>query len=159
VKRDRGNAGFTEVDMNANDLEIPGIGLLRYEAEYSWYAVKIDVAQLVVEIRLALDEDEAIDGALARCRNLVAKIVAYAEKANQFAAEHLLELKNTIWLDDDEAPLTSDQFQDRIILESITISPDGELDFFHNDGDMFWGHSVLVSIDQDDRFIEANIAG
>jgi hypothetical protein len=145
--------------MNANELEIPGIGLLSYEAAYSWYVVKIDIAKLAVEIRLAVDEDEAIDYSLERCRNLVANITAYAEKAKQYAAERLLELKNETWLDDNETPLTSEQFKDRIILESIVISPEGKLDFYHNDGDIFWGHCVLVSIDKDDQCIEANIAG
>jgi hypothetical protein len=30
-------------------------------------------------------------------------------------------------------------------LESITVTPDGSFDFWHNDGDLFYGHSIQVS--------------
>ena len=30
-------------------------------------------------------------------------------------------------------------------IESITVHPDGGFEFWHNDGDLFWGHSILIS--------------
>jgi hypothetical protein len=48
-------------------------------------------------------------------------------------------------LDEDEIELTADQFKGRMTLESITVHPNGSFTFWHNDGDMFWGHSIEVS--------------
>jgi hypothetical protein len=47
----------------------------------------------------------------------------------------LLPLKNDNWLDEDEAELTADRFEDRMTLESITVRADGSFDFWHKDGD------------------------
>ena len=67
-----------------------------------------------------------------------AKVMAYAVK-------QLLPLKNDTWLGDDEQPLSAKQFQARMKLDSITVSPDGSFDFWHDDGDLFWGHSIQIS--------------
>lgn len=30
-------------------------------------------------------------------------------------------------------------------LEGISVDPDGSFDFWHNDGDLFWGHAIQIS--------------
>jgi hypothetical protein len=57
----------------------------------------------------------------------------------------LLPLKNESWLAEGEVDVTADQFKGRMALESITVHPDGSFEFWHNDGDLFWGHSIQIS--------------
>ena len=66
-------------------------------------------------------------------------------RVRDFAVEQLLTLKNDTWLDEGEPELTPDDFEDRMTLESITVNADGSFDFWHNDGDLFWGHSIQIS--------------
>ncbi|OAI46466.1 hypothetical protein AYO44_11310 [Planctomycetaceae bacterium SCGC AG-212-F19] len=46
---------------------------------------------------------------------------------------------------DDEVELNAKQFKARMTLEAITVTPSGSFDFWHNDGDLFWGHSIQIS--------------
>ena len=44
------------------------------------------------------------------------------------------------------APLvTQEQFMERMELESIQLLPQGGFEFWFNDGDLFWGHSIHVT--------------
>jgi hypothetical protein len=61
------------------------------------------------------------------------------------AVKKLLELKNGEWLNEDEEELTPAQFKERMLLESVTVNPDGSFDFWYKDSDMFGGHAILVS--------------
>jgi hypothetical protein len=44
-------------------------------------------------------------------------------------------------------------------LKSVTVYPDGSFDFWHDDGDLFWGHSIQVSGDLLDGPTHADIPG
>lgn len=76
-----------------------------------------------------------------------------------FAASELLPTKNDYWLDDDEEPLTSEQFVSRMHLVSISLGGDGSFEFWHDDDDMFLGHSIQVRGTQADGLQWANIPG
>jgi hypothetical protein len=146
--------------MNDRDLECPGIGTLRYEKEYDWYKGKLKVRQSDISIQLSTDAENSVVVALKRATDLVGGLENYAQLAKEYAAQGLLEIKNETWIDDeDEDPLTLEQFQQRMTLESICIDSDGAVSFYHNDGDLFWGHCILVTMNSENRFIEAEIAG
>jgi hypothetical protein len=146
--------------MNYPDIECPGIGMLRYEEDYDWYDGKLKVQTSNISIRLLTDAENSVASALKRATNLVGELEYYARLAKEYAAEGLLQLKNETWFDDeDEDPLTPDRFQQRMTLESIHIDSEGEVSFYHNDGDLFWGHCILVTMNSENRFIGAEIAG
>jgi hypothetical protein len=146
--------------MTYPDIECPGLGTLRYEQEYDWYEGKLRIQHLEIAIQLSTDEANSVASALKRATNLVGELENYAQLAKEYAAEGLLEIKNETWIDDDdEEPLTPAQFQQRMILESISIDSDGEVSFYHNDGDLFWGHCILVTMDSENNFIGAETAG
>src|SRR5262249_25964407 len=80
-------------------------------------------------------------------------------RIRDYAAQKLLPLKNDVWLDDEEDELTADQFQEKMTLKGITVYPDGAFEFWHDDGDLFWGHSILVSGNLTEGPTDANIPG
>jgi hypothetical protein len=146
--------------MNYPDLECPELGTLRYKEEYDWYEGKLKVQQLDISIQLSTDEDSSVASAFKRATNLAGELENHALLAKEFAAQRLLQIKNETWIEDeDEEPLTTEQFQQRMILESISIDLDGDVSFYHNDGDLFWGHCILVTMDSENNFIIAEIAG
>ncbi|WP_310488252.1 DUF2262 domain-containing protein [Chamaesiphon sp. VAR_69_metabat_338] len=145
--------------MKHPDLEHPELGILQYQQEYDWYEGKIEVQQSEILIRLSTDERGNVAAALERANNLVEELERYAQLAKEYAAVMLLQIKNETWIDDDEQPLTPEQFQQRTSLESISIDAAGEISFYHNDDDLFWGHCILVTMDSENNFIGAEIAG
>ena len=145
--------------MKYPNLEHPELGTLRYEEEYDWYKGQIKIRQSDILIQLLTDAENSVASALQRATSLAGDLERYVRLAKEYAAEGLLQIKNETWLDDDEQPLTLEQFQQRMTLESIHIDSDGEISYYHNDGDLFWGHYILVTMDSENRFIVAEIAG
>ncbi len=47
----------------------------------------------------------------------------------------------------------------RISLESLHAYPDGEFEVYCHDGDLFWGHVIIVSGNINGTFQDAHIAG
>lgn len=68
----------------------------------------------------------------------------WTRDASQFAAAKLIDLKNANWLVESQSPMTATEFQDRIRLACIAIRKDGAFDLEFDDGDLFWGHAIIV---------------
>ena len=83
----------------------------------------------------------------------------WKENVDDFAVKKLLSLKNDVWLGEDESPLNADQFKSRMTLQSVSIYPDGEIEFWHDDGDLFWGHSIQISGSLGEGLTDADIPG
>lgn len=145
--------------MKYPDIESPELGTLHYEEEYDWYEGQFTVQESEISIRLLTDGVGDIKSAIERAASLAQELESHAQSAKKYAAEGLLAIKNEAWTDEDEELLTIEQFQQRITLESIAIDSAGEVSFYHHDGDLFWGHCILVTMDSEDRFVGAEIAG
>ena len=65
-------------------------------------------------------------------------------RARECAAKELLSVKNGAWLEDGEKKFTADQFKNRMTMESIKVSPNDKFELWYDDGDLFWGHSIVV---------------
>jgi hypothetical protein len=65
------------------------------------------------------------------------------KKVNDFAVKEKLELANE-WRDGGVKPITAKGFLRRMKLKSISIKRDGEFEFWHDDGDLFCGHSIHI---------------
>src|SRR5207249_3318350 len=83
----------------------------------------------------------------------------WSRRIRDFAVQKLLPLKNDAWLDEGEVEVTADQFQDRMTLDSITVYPNGSFEFWHHDGDLFWGHSIQVRGSLSEGPTDADIPG
>jgi hypothetical protein len=114
-----------------------------------------------VPVRLHLDgaADDLLEEALRAAEELFDDQPTWSRRVRDFAVEKLLPLKNKAWLDDDEEPLTPADFEARMTLKSITVSPEGDFDFFHDDGDLFWGHAIQVMGTLRDGPQDADIPG
>ena len=95
-----------------------------------------------------------------RATDFVKELEKHAQSARDYAVESLLTLKNETWIEaKDEEPLTPEQFKEWMVLDSISIDSDGDVSFYHSDGDLFWGHCILVTMNSQNNFNSADIAG
>jgi hypothetical protein len=76
-----------------------------------------------------------------------------------YCASELLGLKNDLWLMAGEDEVTADEFKHRLQLEAITCRLDGSAEVCFLDGDLFWGHAIIVTTDPELRLKDAEIAG
>ena len=80
------------------------------------------------------------------------------KKLKDYISENMLEDANN-WNDDADKPhINKEDFSKLITLASITISED-IITFWFDDGDIFWGHSIVVESDYDFNFEDAHIEG
>jgi hypothetical protein len=97
-----------------------------------------------VELALEGADLGELGAALESAERLWSEQEAWSERIQAFAVDRLLELKNESWLDEGEAEVTAEEFRRRMRLELIVVWPDGRFTFWHQDGDLFWGHSIQV---------------
>lgn len=102
------------------------------------------------------DNDEKAKGALASARRLFENHADWTRKVQDCAVEELLEIKNEAWLEEGESVISAEAFRRRLTLDSISIHLDGELEFSFLDGDLFWGHMVVVRATLENGPYEAN---
>jgi hypothetical protein len=124
----------------------------RFEGEVEWNGG-------LVGISFDTDDKNRIELLIKTADVLWDSQSEWKQKVTDFAIEKLLPLKNDYWLDEDEEPLTADQFKSLMELDSISISADGKFDFWHNDGAIFCGHAIQISGSLSDGLTCADIPG
>ena len=60
------------------------------------------------------------------------------------------------WYDEE---ITEEEYMERMGTPMIQISEDGEISFSFDTGDLYAGHTLIVSIDQDGNVEETSLAG
>ncbi|TNE85000.1 MAG: DUF2262 domain-containing protein [Deltaproteobacteria bacterium] len=126
----------------------PRLGELRWDGNLEWFKSSDGLISLVLGI------DDPLDAHADRALDLLAREAAL----KQFAAEALLDTYNESWRDEGP-PATASSFVGHLVLEGITVHDDLGAEAYFEDGDLFAGHVVLVSIDADGTPTDATIAG
>ncbi|ATH91875.1 membrane protein [Bacillus glycinifermentans] len=108
------------------------------------------------------EDDRQMQASLETAHILFQDQAHWNAKIRAYAAEELVELANEWLQDNDEAEfeeITKKMFIELMELSSISVYPDGDFEVFFDDGDMFWGHSIIVSGHRNGTFESAEIAG
>ncbi|MBM79439.1 MAG: hypothetical protein CMJ78_02445 [Planctomycetaceae bacterium] len=135
------------------------IGTLRWDDNLNWYRGQVRVGDVTFEIKLNPDEGIDASSALMRVKQIVEDFERYQQLAADYAIDGLLELKNDTWLDEGEEEVSSEFFKAKMTLQAITVEADGEVTFWHHDGGLFFGHSIQVCIDANDKCTNTDIPG
>ncbi|MEH2046091.1 DUF2262 domain-containing protein [Nostoc sp.] len=107
---------------------------------------------------MSTNDNDKVKSALDRANSVIRELKHYDKTAKKYAVEQLLKLKNETWLDEGET-LTSEEFKNRMTLEGLVFFPDGEAEFYYNDGNLFFGHCILIKMDKHNCFVDASIRG
>nr|WP_314383770.1 DUF2262 domain-containing protein [uncultured Cardiobacterium sp.] len=116
-------------------------------------------------IRLALDSDDEQErptaAAIATLHRLYAAPQDWQDRLTAHAARELITTARE-WQEDAEngnPNLSEAEFARRIRLEEITISEEGGFTAWFDDDNIFWGHVIMVSINADGEYEDAEFAG
>ena len=132
------------------------LGTFELNRRYDWYEGTIDYLGAPCSVLLTVGEGSTdVRVGLTQLESLCADLKTLDREVRQYAARELLE--NAIdWCEEE---LTSEQFAERMSNPSICIGSDGSVEFTFDDGGMFWGHVIVVSMDANGVFGGADIAG
>lgn len=106
------------------------------------------------KISISMDVDAENKATWTKARNVAKRFFTeqddWDRSMKSLASKKLLKLSNE-WLEDDDTdripkdnPITKEEFEERIKLEELSVSPGGTFSAFFNDDDLFWGHVILV---------------
>ncbi len=104
--------------------------------------------------------DDAIDRfGLERLESIAKNLEQKDMMARKFAATHLLGIKNDSWLENNECPLKLEDFEKRMKLTTLTFDRYSEVTFWYDDGKIFFGHTIAVTMNSENNFTEATFMG
>lgn len=123
------------------------LGDFAFDRKYSLYSAEVKWNGESVTLTLNVENHDKIQPALNVAHALWDDESAWQKRIEDFAVKELLPLKNENWLDEEEGELdvTPDEFKAKMTLDSISVYADGEFEFWHNDGDLFFGHTIQIS--------------
>lgn len=127
-----------------------GLGTFVLDRSAGWFEAEAD--WLGQTVRLEFDQEENRADCLRHLHTLMENQTVWHQRVCTFAAEQLLEQAND-WSQDaaenegDEIPeeITAEQFMARMELDAVQVYETGAFEFWFNDGDLFWGHSIHVT--------------
>jgi len=120
-------------------------GVFTLDRRVDWYEAVVSWGSTDVRLTLSPHEGEDAKNCLATARAIWDLQLVWQERVANYVASNLLTLKNDNWLGEDEPELSEEEFKKRLTLNSITVHADGAFEFWYDDGDLFWGHSIRVS--------------
>ena len=130
-------------------------GALTLDRRVNWFAGQATWNGQVVSINIQPDDNFDLTNQLKTAEVLFSDSKAWGQKVREFAVQEKLELAN----DWQEEEVSEEEFLERMTLESISIQPEGRFEFWHNDGDLFWGHSIQISGSVEEGLTDSDIPG
>jgi hypothetical protein len=156
-----------DAELNAHATQLqkpvtyddPVFGTFSLDRRIGWFTGTTVWKGHPVALHLSAAASADVQAALTTAHYLWQAQDGWDQRIRDCAARILLPLKNESWLGEGEAEVTADQFKQRMKLESVTAHPDGSFEFWHADGELFWGHSIQVNGSISEGPTEADIAG
>jgi hypothetical protein len=119
-------------------------GTLTLDRRLDWYTAKAMWIGTPVKVRFSVEASGGLEAALETGHALWQQQATWDRRIRDYAVAKLLPLKNDAWLDEEEVELSADEFCGRMTLAAVTAHPDGSFEFWHDDGDLFYRHSIYI---------------
>ncbi|MEZ4740528.1 MAG: DUF2262 domain-containing protein [Flavobacteriales bacterium] len=118
-------------------------GLFYLNRRLGWFELKTSWKDREVELFLSGEVGRSAD-LDTTARTLFQHQHDWDPKFRRRISDNLLGLKNDSWLEETESPMTRDELEQRVSLNSIVVF-DGEIfEAWFDDGDVFGGHGIRV---------------
>jgi uncharacterized protein (TIGR03067 family) len=156
--RDPGPLPETKRASGKPPIDVPGLCALTWDDNLEWWQATFDLAPgKAVAIRLSFDAEPPHPETARIATELVEWLKANDLRARAFAAKENLDIYNDSW--NDGGPITAGAFAKQVSLESAVRYPDGSIELYYEDGNLFFGHTIIVSVRPEGSFRSASIAG
>jgi hypothetical protein len=135
-------------------------GPMVWEESLEWWTGDVEISpgrRVRAHVSVMGDDVPSLAIVTDRARWALDRLRGQEESYRRSAAADLPAIHNGSWNDDE--PIDEQRFIERMAFESVTFYPDGSVELCYADGDLFWGHVVLMSVASDGTVGEATIAG
>ncbi len=139
-------------------------GTFTLDRGFSHFTGTVNLLGDEIKVFLGMDENskDTAHVALERFLKLSEEFEGNDRRYLELAAEQLTELAND-WLadSDEEDPeeITKEIFASRISMSELCCESNGCITMYYYDDDMFWGHSIEITVDEAGELERADIVG
>ncbi|MBN2445109.1 MAG: DUF2262 domain-containing protein [Phycisphaerae bacterium] len=135
------------------------LGTFTLDRRFGCWTAEIDWLGAITSLRVEPRDESKPEHALRVAREFWESQTEWTRKTIDLAVAKLLNLKNEEWLAEAETPATAADFHQRLTLESLSVRPDGSFEFIYDDGNLFWGHAIVVKGTSTGGLSSATLAG
>jgi len=139
----------------AKTIDTDFFGTLTLDDELDSYCGKILLDDTEIQLSFSNFEKKQFDKNLLTTKKAIAK----SKELQDSMINEMLELKNDVWLDEDQSIIDKAEFSTEIKLYGLNIYEDGDMEFFYTAGDLFWGHEIASSVDSIGEYLESKLIG
>lgn len=158
LARDPGPPPKTKQASGKKPMEDPVLGRLTWNDNHDWWETRFDLKpDLAVFVHLRTGKEKDDTTSIARGREFACWLRQHEQSAREFAAAELIDTHNDSW--NDGEPISASTFLGRTTLKGVGFDPDRGATLHYDDGDLFGGHSIIVSVDENREFRDATLAG
>ena len=143
--------------MREQTIEDKTFGTLIWDDSLEWWEGKREIAPGHFVSIAVSPGDKPSETVLEQARQSLKHLQSEDLAFRRFAADTLLALHNEEW--NDGPPTDGETFAGRMTLTEFAAYEDGRAEISYDDGDLFWGHTIFVSVDANGAFQDAGING
>jgi hypothetical protein len=141
------------------NMKHPEFGNFTYDEPLGWYEGRLTDGFGEVALYLSTESENEASSILVSAEPFFKSLDKMIASAKNYAADKLLELRNSGWRGKDSEKFSKDEFVLHLSCFSVTLYPDQSVEIVFRDGGLFFGHVVLVSANTQGQFLDATIAG
>jgi hypothetical protein len=120
------------------------LGIFTLDRGVDWFEAAPKWGSSRIRLHLSPTDQPSLDKALAAAAALFKAQKSWHRRLTDYAAPRLLKEYNKVWRLEDEPSLSEPRLRRLMALESISIGPRGDFEFWLKDGDLFGGHSIVI---------------
>lgn len=124
--------------------------------DYDWFEGEVSGFSGPASVLLNTEEDNLdVSVSLERLAGIMKDPAGYEKRVKEYIADEMYDNLED-WYDE---PITREEFMERITSPGLCFDQDGSLSFSYESGELFCYHAIIVSIEPDDSFSSADLAG
>jgi len=143
-----------DVRLKVSYLEDEFFGRLQLSDNKDWYSTELVHLGSTIDVSVMNAEKDMVDQAI-RCAQ---KAINSLQDSTEAMIDELLPLKNETWLEDGQNSSSRMEFAKEISVYAVNAYEDN-VQVYIKANELFWGHEILMEVDAEGRFIDADIVG
>lgn len=134
-------------------------GTFKLDRAYRWFQCIYKWKGTDIDLYFNTDQLAEMESLEKIAVELFSREKSWDQSIKQKITKDLLSIRNENWIEEDENPLSPEEFQAKIRIDAIEIHAEGEFQFWYDDADTFWGHAISIGGNIDGTLEEAGIQG
>lgn len=157
------NEGLEKLQAYYSEPVVIGgeLGKFILDRTFSWFEGTVDWngTSCTVVLETDMEDGDSADLAFQKFKELSKDLIGWDRKFREFAAEKLTQYVEYDENEEGAVEITKELFAERIKISNLAISPDGSMELYYNDGNMFGGHEIEIFANTAGEIVDAATVG